>query len=89
MMAISRLILVLKNKLELLNHQMQILEVIRVVSRNHHLKLKVVSRNHHKPNEKTQTTTFLEAVGSQNRSFFEVFFRGRFWEASGERLFEI
>ena len=27
---------------------------------------------------------FLEARGSQNRSFLEVFFRGRFWEASGE-----
>ena len=32
---------------------------------------------------------FLEAGGTQNWSFFEVFFKGRFWEASGERFLEI
>ena len=33
--------------------------------------------------------TFLEAGGIQHLSFFEVFFKGRFWDASGERFLEI
>ena len=32
---------------------------------------------------------FWQAGGSRNRSFFEVFFKGRFWEASGERFLQI